>query len=81
MRASSDAMVGIVGFVVVEHGPEQVGALASERDDGLDVAFTFAPLAVAVGAAFKVDGVERSQLLVNGKEAFAHEQGLCGHFA
>src|SRR5579875_379177 len=52
MRQSSGAMVGIVGRVGGDHGPEHVGALSCEGDDGLDVVFPLAPLAVVVGPAF-----------------------------
>jgi hypothetical protein len=34
-----------------KHGPQDVGALACEGDDGLDVMFSLAPLAVVVCSA------------------------------
>ncbi len=55
MRLSSVAMVGIVGFVMGEHGPQDVAALTGEGDDGLDVMLSLAPLAVVVGSAIGMD--------------------------
>ena len=56
MRLSSGTMVGVVGPIVGERGPEHVGAPAGGGDGGLGVVLPLAPLAVVVGQALRVAG-------------------------
>src|SRR5690242_19406049 len=64
MRLSRGAMGGIIGFVLGEHGPEHVSALAGQSDDGLDVMFSLAPLAVVVGPAFGMGAESTESTLI-----------------
>ena len=59
----------------LEHGPEDVDAPACQRDDGLVVAFSFAPLALVEGSAVIVCQRAESRLVEHALGAFVAAVG------